>query len=65
MKRISGIAAIALALTAAVFGAYLLWRDLHREMALTETRSQFVSSVSHELKTPLASIKAYTETLLD
>src|SRR5262249_21491744 len=29
------------------------------------TRQDFVANASHELKTPLASIKAYTETLLD
>ena len=28
-------------------------------------RQDFVANASHELKTPLASIKAYTETLLD
>jgi two-component system phosphate regulon sensor histidine kinase PhoR len=32
---------------------------------LERMRQDFVANASHELKTPLASIKAYTETLLD
>jgi len=45
-------------------GGYLLARDAARERRLSELRSEFVSSVSHELKTPLASIRLYAETLL-
>ena len=37
--------------------------DLRRR--LENLRREFVSNVSHELKTPLAAISAYTETLLD
>jgi signal transduction histidine kinase len=46
-----------------LFGGYLLWRDTRREARLSELRSQFVSSVSHELKTPLTSIRMFAEIL--
>jgi signal transduction histidine kinase len=46
-----------------LFGAYLLWRDIRREVQLAETRSRFVSAVSHELKTPLTAIRMFAETL--
>jgi signal transduction histidine kinase len=46
-----------------LFGAYLLWRDTRREVQLAETRSRFVSAVSHELKTPLTAIRMFAETL--
>ena len=51
-------------LGAALLAGYLLLRDMHREARTAEMRSQFVASVSHELKTPLTSIRAHAETLL-
>ena len=45
------------------FGGYLLWRDVSRELAIAEMRSQFAASVSHELKTPLTSIRMFAEAL--
>jgi signal transduction histidine kinase len=45
------------------FGGYLLWRDVSRELAIAEMRSHFAASVSHELKTPLTSIRMFAEAL--
>jgi len=46
-------------------GAVLVFHDVTELRRLERMRQDFVADVSHELKTPLASIKAYTETLLD
>ena len=46
-------------------GAVLVFHDVTDLRRLEGMRQDFVANVSHELKTPLAAIKAYTETLLD
>jgi two-component system, OmpR family, phosphate regulon sensor histidine kinase PhoR len=46
-------------------GAVLVFHDVSELRRLERMRQDFVANASHELKTPLASIKAYTETLLD
>jgi signal transduction histidine kinase len=45
-------------------GVVFLWRDLSRETRLNLLRADFVSSVSHELKTPITLVRLYGETLL-
>jgi signal transduction histidine kinase len=57
------IAGLALVLGVAALGGYLLLRDVNRDVRMNEVRSQFVASVSHELKTPLTSIRMFAETL--
>jgi len=39
--------------------------DVTREKEVSQMKNDFVSHVSHELKTPLASITAYSEMLVD
>jgi signal transduction histidine kinase len=53
-------AAVILAMLMATFA---VWRELRREHALVDLRNRFVANVSHELKTPLALIRMYAETL--
>jgi two-component system phosphate regulon sensor histidine kinase PhoR len=45
-------------------GVIVVLRDISESKRLERMRQQFVANVSHELKTPLSSIKAYAETLL-
>ena len=48
-----------------VCGIVAVLHDITREKELSQMKNDFVSHVSHELKTPLASINAYSEMLLD
>lgn len=47
----------------ALGGALWLWRSVSREAELASLKVDLVSRVSHELKTPLALIRMYGETL--
>ncbi|MGA2916171.1 MAG: ATP-binding protein [Sedimentisphaerales bacterium] len=46
-------------------GAVIVLHDITRIRQLEEIRSDFVANVSHELKTPITSIKGFVETLLE
>jgi len=56
-------AALAAAMLLVLLVGYLALRDVSREVRLASLRSTFVSSVTHELKTPLTSIRLLAETL--
>ncbi len=49
----------------AVEGCLIVLHDITEMKALEAVRSDFVANVSHELKTPLTSIKGFVETLID
>ncbi len=46
-------------------GALAVFHDQTRLRKLEDLRREFVSNVSHELKTPITTIKGFVETLLD
>ncbi len=48
-----------------VAGVVCVLEDITEQFNLEKSRKKFVAEVSHELKTPLTTIGAYTETMLD
>src|SRR5690606_19168456 len=45
-------------------GAYMLHKAFNRERRMNMQKKNFLLSVTHELKSPLASIKLYLQTLI-
>lgn len=46
-----------------VLGLYLLIQDVNREKRMNKLRADFISNVTHELKTPLTAINMFAEAL--
>lgn len=45
-------------------GIYVMYATLKKDLALESQQKNFILSITHELKSPLASIKLYVQTLL-
>ena len=48
---------------ASIVGFFTAWRAFRKQMRLAEMKSNFVSSVSHELRAPIASVRLMAEGL--
>jgi signal transduction histidine kinase len=71
IDRLAHVVTLTLALLIAVLllaigiGSWLIVTDLNRQLALARQKTDFVSNVSHELKTPLTSIRMFSELLAE
>jgi signal transduction histidine kinase len=54
---------IATSAAAALMGLFAAWSAFNRQLRLNEMKSNFVSSVSHELRAPIASVRLLAESL--
>jgi two-component system phosphate regulon sensor histidine kinase PhoR len=63
-QRLSQLAVVGLAMLMAAAGVVIVARAYVNERQLARLKSDFVANVSHELKTPLSSVRMFGEMLL-
>jgi signal transduction histidine kinase len=59
------LAGLALLVGLVIAGGYFIVRAVSRELAVAQLQSDFVSAVSHEFRTPLTSLRQFTDLLND
>jgi len=57
------VSLISFSTVAALFGLFAAWGAFNRQQRLADMKSNFVSSVSHELRAPIASVRLMAESL--
>lgn len=63
-RKLATITGLILLLGAMLIGLYTLYKDISREREVEKMRTDFVSNVTHELKTPLTAINMLAESIL-
>lgn len=63
MRRNLYLLSVVIVISALLFGGYLAIRSTGKELKLAKLKSDFVSTVSHEFRTPLTSIRYLAELL--
>jgi two-component system phosphate regulon sensor histidine kinase PhoR len=64
-RRRSLLAGLIAVLMLVVAGSYFIWHAVNREMAAARLQSDFVSAVSHEFRTPLTTLRQFSELLAE
>jgi signal transduction histidine kinase/tetratricopeptide (TPR) repeat protein len=64
IRLVTHVAMVFLLIVVILVGVFLSLRGISRELELAKLKSDFVSNVSHELKTPLTSIRMFAEMLM-
>lgn len=59
------LASLAILVGFVIAGSYFIVRAVSREFAVAELQSDFVAAVSHEFRTPLTSLRQFTDLLND
>jgi signal transduction histidine kinase len=65
MRRHLLIGGLLLLVSMALAAAYLIFRSIDRELAVVRQQSEFVAAVSHEFRTPLTTLRQFTDMLRD
>jgi signal transduction histidine kinase len=64
-RQVLSITMLAFVVVLLAFGSYITARIVRREMEISRLRADFVSTVSHEFRSPLSGIRHLGEMLLD